>query len=83
VKKMLGSRINYSVLKAAAEQLGMQGLPDELTDELLEDVDVLQTLHHSLLELHLEEGALICPETGRRFPVSQGILNMLLNADEV
>jgi multifunctional methyltransferase subunit TRM112 len=31
----------------------------------------------------LEEGILICPETGRRFPVAKGIPNMLLNEDEV
>jgi uncharacterized protein YbaR (Trm112 family) len=36
-----------------------------------------------LLQVHLEEGALVCPETGRRFPVSKGIPNMLLNEDEV
>lgn len=29
------------------------------------------------------EGSLICPETGRKFPVSKGIPNMLLNEDEV
>ena len=29
------------------------------------------------------EGALICPETGRRFPITGGIPNMLLNEDEV
>ncbi|KAK6911317.1 Trm112-like [Dillenia turbinata] len=38
--------------------------------------------HHALLELHLEEGALVCPETGRRFPVNKGIPNMLLHEDE-
>ena len=27
-------------------------------------------------------GDLVCPETGRRFPVSDGIPNMLLNEDE-
>ena len=58
-------------------------MPDKMTDELLEDDDVIQKLHHALLEVHLEEGALICPETGRRFPVSRGIPNMLLNEDEV
>ena len=34
-------------------------------------------------QVHLEEGALVCPETGRRFPVSKGIPNMLLNEDEL
>jgi len=26
---------------------------------------------------------LICPESGRKFPISKGIPNMLLNEDEV
>ncbi|MFS7888300.1 putative multifunctional methyltransferase subunit Trm112 [Helianthus anomalus] len=33
--------------------------------------------------VHLEEGALVCLETGRRFPVNKGIPNMLLHEDEV
>jgi uncharacterized protein YbaR (Trm112 family) len=35
------------------------------------------------VQVCLEEGSLICPETGRRFPVTKGIPNMLLNEDEV
>jgi multifunctional methyltransferase subunit TRM112 len=31
----------------------------------------------------LEEGALVCPETGRKFPVAKGIPNMLLTEEEV
>lgn len=80
---MLSGRVDYPALKQAAKQLGVSGLPDTLSEELLEDPDVMQKLHHCLLEVHLEEGALICPESGRRFPVSQGIPNMLLNEDEV
>ena len=34
------------------------------------------------VQLHVEEGQLICPESGRRFPISKGIPNMLLNEDE-
>ena len=62
---------------------GMAGLPDTVTDEMLQEDDAfLQLYHHALLELILEEGALICPETGRRFPVSKGIPNLLLHEDE-
>ena len=50
---------------------------------MLENDDFMQRFHHALLELHLEEGALIRPETGRRFPVTRGITNMFLNEDEV
>ncbi len=35
-----------------------------------------------LTQVQLVEGALICPETGRRFRVSKGIPNLLLNEDE-
>ena len=50
---------------------------------MLEDDDFLRKFHRALLELVLQEGALICPETGRRFPVQKGIPNLLLNEDEV
>jgi multifunctional methyltransferase subunit TRM112 len=39
-------------------------------------------LHRLLLELHVSEGNLECPDTGRLFPISSGIPNMLLNEDE-
>ena len=35
------------------------------------------------LQVEVQEGSLVCPETGRRFPISDGIPNMLLNEDEV
>lgn len=103
-------------------QLGCaEGLPDAVSEELLQDDGFLQKFHHALLEVRqrcrcvhvhclqqpahalqcladssrpcfccfaasqvvLEEGALVCPETGRRFPVAKGIPNLLLNEDEV
>lgn len=43
----------------------------------------MRLAHKLLLDVHVTEGALICPETGRRFPVHEGIPNMLLHEDEV
>lgn len=60
-----------------------EGLPDAVDDAALRDEAFLRAFHHALLEVHLEEGALVCPETGRRFKVSKGIPNLLLNEDEV
>ncbi|KAF2549592.1 hypothetical protein F2Q70_00020361 [Brassica cretica] len=57
--------------------------PDATVIESAADESLLKKLHHALLELHLEEGALVCPETGRKFPVNKGIPNMLLHEDEV
>lgn len=61
---------------------GAPGLPEEVSEEMLQDDDFLRSFHHALLELVLEEGALICPETGRQFPVHKGVPNLLLNEDE-
>lgn len=47
----------------------------------LSAIDVLAVTF--AIQVGLEEGSLICPETGRRFPVVKGIPNMLLNEDEV
>ena len=69
--------------KPICNNAGVSGLPDSVTEEMLaNDDEFLQLFHHALLEVTLEEGALICPETGRRFPVKKGIPNMLLREDE-
>ena len=36
-----------------------------------------------LLDVHIQAGALICPESGRRFPINEGVPNMLLHEDEI
>ena len=35
------------------------------------------------LQIHIMEGALVCPNCARRYPIKNGIPNMLLNEDEV
>ena len=51
--------------------------------EVINDEAFLKTVHHILLEVRLIEGTLVCPESGRKFPVKNSIPNMLLNEDEV
>ncbi|KAF5739735.1 multifunctional methyltransferase subunit TRM112-like protein [Tripterygium wilfordii] len=77
-------KIEWKALLDAALTLGYAELPEEAPDSsVLESDEFLQKFHHALLELDLEEGALVCPETGRKFPVTKGIPNMLLHEDEV
>ncbi|KAL4419963.1 hypothetical protein ABPG75_007061 [Micractinium tetrahymenae] len=75
-------RINWDALREGAAAMGIDDLPESASEELLEDDEFLKKFHHALLEVHLEEGALVCPETGRKFPVSDGIPNLLLQEDE-
>ncbi|VDL89873.1 unnamed protein product [Schistocephalus solidus] len=78
-------KIEWSVLKSAAEQIGANHvgqLPDEIPSEYETNEEFLRLAHKALLELDVIEGALVCPETGREFPISDGIPNMLVNEGE-
>jgi multifunctional methyltransferase subunit TRM112 len=43
----------------------------------------MKEIHHILFEIHIQNGFLICPESNRKFPIKDGIPNMLLHEDEV
>lgn len=74
-------------LRSAAKNLGVTGkwtaAEDITVEAIVADEEMLQELHHFLFELHVLEGQLVCPESGRRFPIKDGIPNMLLHEDEV
>ncbi|XP_076595336.1 multifunctional methyltransferase subunit TRM112-like protein [Chaetodon auriga] len=77
-------KLEWSVLVQAAEELGQrQDLPAELVPDYEKDEEFLKKVHRVLLEVEVIEGCLQCPESGREFPISRGIPNMLLNEDEV
>ncbi|XP_022740572.1 multifunctional methyltransferase subunit TRM112-like protein At1g22270 [Durio zibethinus] len=78
-------KIDWKAFSDASRIMGYVELPEEAPEPsvLESDLEFLRKFHHALLELHLEEGALVCPETGRKFPVNKGIPNMLLHEDEV
>ncbi|KAK0576385.1 hypothetical protein LWI29_016633 [Acer saccharum] len=77
-------KIEWKALVDASRSLGYDELPEEAPESsVIDSDDFLRKFHHALLELHLEEGALVCPQTGRKFPVNKGIPNMLLHEDEV
>lgn len=78
LQKMLG-RIDYEVLKSAAQVCGKQ-LPESLPDST--QTEDLKTIHKALFDIEVISGTLICPDTGRKFPISDGIPNMLCNEDE-
>jgi multifunctional methyltransferase subunit TRM112 len=76
-------KIEWPALAAAAKAFGYSELPDQADASMLSSDDFLRRFHHALLELHVEEGVLVCPETGRKFPINKGIPNMLLHEDEI
>lgn len=91
-------KINYSALQHAVRQIApfcdppIGELPEELDMILLNDKNndnqetnnaTVANLHRILFDIYLVEGYLICPGTGRRFPVKDCIPNMILHEDEI
>lgn len=77
-------KIDYKVLWSAADTLGYaEGLPNEMITDFDNNEEFLRKIHHVLLEVEVITGELVCPETGRKFPITKGIPNMLLNEAEV
>lgn len=60
----------------------MGQLPDSIPDGYENDEEFLHQVHKALMEIDVIEGTLVCPETGREFPIHNGIPNMLVNEDE-
>ncbi|CAH8630304.1 unnamed protein product [Dicrocoelium dendriticum] len=78
-------KVEWGVLKKVSDQIGQEHIPP-LPDEVPADYETnecfLKLAHRALLEVDILEGALVCPETGREFPISDGIPNMLVNEGE-
>ena len=77
------AKIDWPAFTTAAESIGVDGLPSAPPEDPSADEPFLRAFHHALMEVHVKEGYLICPDSGRRFPITKGIPNMLLNEDEV
>jgi multifunctional methyltransferase subunit TRM112 len=74
--------LEWATLQKCAAAVGIEGLPETYSPELLEDSEFLRFVHNLLLDIHVMKGALICPETGRRYPIDNGIANMLIPETE-
>lgn len=74
-------KINWPVLQDAARTLNVT-LPAD-APQGSEDEETMRCVHHALFEVEVVRGELICPETGRKFPIKEGIPNLLCNEDEV
>ncbi|CAF4400305.1 unnamed protein product [Rotaria sp. Silwood2] len=77
-------RIEYDALRRAVTDLDLNELlPETMPETIQHDDEFLRKMHRILLEYEVEEGELICPETGRKFPILKGIPNMLLQEIEI
>ncbi|XP_069501248.1 multifunctional methyltransferase subunit TRM112-like protein [Ambystoma mexicanum] len=76
-------KLEWGALVEVADSLGhLSDLPRELISDFESNEDFLRKVHHVLMEVEVIEGTLKCPESGREFPITKGIPNMLLNEEE-
>ena len=76
-------RLEYPVVVHALEMIGRKDfLPVEPPEKFPENEEFMKNLHHALLEIDIIEGEMVCPVSGRKFPIKDGIPNMLLTDEE-
>ena len=86
--KILARKINWKCLLSAARNIEFpmqifEDCEDTPADSMLSNDSFLMSVHKLLFDIHVNKGYLICPESGRKFPINDGIPNMLLHEDEV
>ncbi|KAL4071891.1 hypothetical protein J3A83DRAFT_4237203 [Scleroderma citrinum] len=74
-------RLEWPALVDAARQVGDTSLP--LEQPTMMDDDTLKAIHHVLLEIHIVEGSMVCPNCNHVYPILSGIPNMLLAEHEI
>ncbi|KJH42818.1 hypothetical protein DICVIV_11182 [Dictyocaulus viviparus] len=81
---MRSLKVDYASLYNAALSIGEAGnMPAALPEDWETNVPVLMELHRVMLCVEIVDGELECPDTGRKFPIKDGIPNLLVSENEV
>ena len=70
--------LDWGGVLVVAAAVGLHGMPAKFNVALLEDESFLRAVHNLLLDIHIQRGTLVCPDTGTRYPIQSGIPNMML-----
>ncbi len=60
----------------------MDSLPESISDDMLLNKEFMDALRNVLLGVHVVKGVLVCPTTGRRFPIVDGVPNLTVTEAE-
>ena len=82
IKKTL-VRCDYPSLVKTVRNCGDDSLPEELTENFMNDEEKLKNIHNILYQLHVVEGQMVCEMCNRVYKIEGGIPNMLLDQSEV
>eukprot|EP01118_Nematostelium_gracile_P019820 TRINITY_DN9350_c0_g1_i2.p1 TRINITY_DN9350_c0_g1~~TRINITY_DN9350_c0_g1_i2.p1 ORF type:complete len:139 (+),score=25.77 TRINITY_DN9350_c0_g1_i2:55-417(+) len=73
-------KLDWPSLVLACKDLNIV-IPEQLPTNL--DQDTLKKMHDILVDVHIQEGSMVCSNCSREFPITNGVPNMLLTEDEV
>ena len=74
--------LDWERLVEGARSMGLETLPPAVSPELANDAGFLRALYGVLMNVRLINGMLTCSETGKEFPVTDGIVNFMLEENE-
>ena len=94
--KIVNSEFNLDLTKKFLKKLDMLALTqaakdlqiykfdfEKLSEEELNNLEILKYIHHLINELQIVEGKLICNNCSREYIINNGIPNLVLNDNEI
>ncbi|KAI9350390.1 hypothetical protein BD770DRAFT_326731 [Pilaira anomala] len=77
------NKIEWDALYNTAVQLGINTLPAQMPEDAEENEEFLKLVHNVLLETHVQQGQMVCPNCAHVYKIRDGIPNMLLAEHEI
>ncbi|CEJ02632.1 hypothetical protein G6F70_008892 [Rhizopus microsporus] len=77
------NKLDWDALRNTAIQLGIDTLPEKIPENAEENEEFLKVLHSVILETHVQQGQMICPNCNHVYKIKDGIPNMLLAEHEI
>jgi len=75
------SKLDFAAIQSACKDLGLEA-PAEIPSNAATDNGFLRALHDIVVDVHIQEGKMICPNCSRQYPITNGVANMLLTEEE-
>ncbi|CAO3666592.1 unnamed protein product [Umbelopsis vinacea] len=82
LQNILG-KLEWQAFVNTAMQLGNTSLPATIPDNAHDNEEFLKAVHAALLETHIQQGKMVCPNCSHVYPIKDGIPNMLLAEHEI
>ncbi|KAI8364890.1 hypothetical protein EDC96DRAFT_558649 [Choanephora cucurbitarum] len=77
------NKLEWEALCSTAVQLGINTLPAQMPENAEENEAFLQLVHNVILETHVQQGQMVCPNCNHVYKIRDGIPNMLLAEHEI